>query len=275
MKDSTIEIGTSATGEEQLRRYWATESEPWATVLIVHGAAEHSGRFQHVAQQLVEAGLEVHSFDWMGHGRSGGRRWDIDTYERYYTDLAERLTSVRRKTVPLVLYGHSMGGLISLGYSLSDQPSPDLLVLTAPWLGTAANPVLKVLTPLVGKLAPLLRIDGGLKGEQLSRDPAVGEAYFGDPLVESKITARWGAASLREQARVRAAMGGLRIPVFVTHGENDTIAPPHLSAPIADLPHGERRLYPRLRHEPHNEPEGNEVVADIIDWIRSKVQGSP
>ena len=268
---TTDEIGVSGSGEQQLRRHWSGDATPWATVLIVHGAGEHSARYDHVAAQMVEAGLDVHSFDWVGHGGSGGTRWHIDFYDTYHDDLAERLAYTRHPDRPLVLYGHSMGGLISLGYCLSRTDLPDFLVATSPWLETAAPAVLKAVVPVLARIAPRLRLDGGLKGEQLARDPAVGETYFADPLVETKITAAWGAASLREQARVRAGLSHLTVPVFVVHGGKDSIAHPHASAPIGDLPNGERRLYPSLQHETHNEPEGAEVVAAIIEWLRNRV----
>ena len=272
MVQTTDEVGTSASGERQLRRHWFAEEPPWATVLIAHGGGEHSGRYDHVAEQMVDAGLEVHSFDWAGHGSSGGRRWHIDTYDVYHDDLAERLAATRQPDLPLVLYGHSMGGLISLGYCLGRSDLPDLLVVTSPWLETAAPAPLKLVVPLLARLLPGLRIDGGLEGEQLARDPAVGEAYFADDLVETKITAAFGAASLREQARVRAGLGDLTVPVLVVHGGADTIAHPRASAPIGDLPDGERRLYPSLRHETHNEPEGPEVVSAVIEWLRKRIR---
>jgi lysophospholipase len=273
MVKTTHEIGTSASGEHQLRRHWSGDETPWGTVLIVHGAAEHSGRYDHVATQLVEAGLAVHSFDWVGHGRSGGARWHVDLYDTYHDDLAERIAATRVPGIPLVLYGHSMGGLISLGYCLSRSDLPDLLVVTSPWLETEAPAFLKAVVPLLAKVAPRVRLDGGLKGDQLSSDPAVGEAYFADPLVETKTTAAWGAASLREQARVRAGLNKLEIPLFLVHGGADTIAHPRASAPIGDLPTAERRLYPSLRHETHNEPEGPDVVAATIEWLRKQIQG--
>ena len=273
MVNTTDEIATSASGERQLRRHWSGEGPPWATVLIVHGGGEHSARYDHVAGQMVEAGLDVHSFDWVGHGGSGGTRWHIDVYETYHDDLAERLAGTRSPDRPLVLYGHSMGGLISLGYCLSDRQLPDLLVATSPWLETAAPALLKAVVPLVAKIAPRLRLDGGLTGEQLAGDPSVGEAYFADPLIETKITAAWGAASLREQARVRASLRQLSVPTFVVHGGADTIARPHASAPIGDLPNAERHLYPSLRHETHNEPEGPEVVAAVIEWLQNSIDG--
>ena len=81
MVHTVDDMGFSASGEQQLRRHWFGDEPAWATVLLVHGGAEHSARFDHVAAQLVEAGLDVHSFDWVGHGESGGTRWHIDSYD--------------------------------------------------------------------------------------------------------------------------------------------------------------------------------------------------
>ena len=268
---ATDEIGLSNSGERQLRRHWSGDAKPWATVLIVHGGGEHSARYDHVAARMVEAGLDVHGFDWVGHGGSGGTRWHIDLYDTYHDDLAERIADTRHPDRPLVLYGHSMGGLISLGYCLTRPDLPDFLVATSPWLETAAPPLLRAVVPVLARIAPKLRLDGGLKGEQLARDPSVAEAYFSDPLVETKITAAWGAASLREQASVRAGLKDLKVPVFVVHGGLDTIAHPRASAPLGDLPDSERRLFPSLQHETHNEPEGPEIIAAVIEWLRQRI----
>lgn len=270
---SETQVGKSASGLPQLRRRWPSD-HPWAVVLLVHGAAEHSGRFEHVGCQLAEAGLDVHSFDWVGHGQSGGDRWHIDSWGTYFTDLGERLAAVRRANLPLVLYGHSMGGLISLGYCLAGYPLPDALVLTSPWLVHSANPVLKSIIPFVARIGPGLRVAGGLKGDQLSRDPAVGVAYFADPNVSTKTTAGWASAALQAQGRIRSDLRDLGIPVYVAHGEADTVAPPHGSVEVGNLPGATRRLYPDLRHELHNEPEGAEVVATIIEWLRSVLSQS-
>ena len=117
-----------------LTRSWSARGEPWAVVLLVHGLSEHSGRYEHVGEWLSEAGLEVRAYDQRGFGASGGRRGDVRTWRLLLDDLEARLGAARRPGLPLVLYGHSMGGLLCTEYAESRRPQPDLLVLSSPGL---------------------------------------------------------------------------------------------------------------------------------------------
>ena len=121
--------------------------------------------------------------------------------------------------------------------------------------------------PLLVKIAPRFHIPSPVKKADLSRDPAVGEAYMADPLVFTVATPRFGKAMGEEMQRVQRAWDRLDVPTLVFHGGMDSIVPPEGSAPMEALPTVERRLYPQLRHETMNEPEGPEVVADTIAWI--------
>jgi len=266
-KVETVQIAS----HQRLRRTWQA-TEPWATVLIVHGLAEHSGRYERTGGLLAEAGLTVYSFDLCGHGSSAGDRCHVDQFSDYLDEVEEELAAVRVTGLPVVLLGHSLGGLIVLDYLTSDRPAPDFAVASAPGLG-GGKAWQRALAPVLGRFVPKLGIPTAIAGEQLSRDPAVGEAYFADPLVSTKTTARLGAELFEAGNRVRRRLGNLSVPTLVIHGGADDVVPPSISAPLADLPGVERRLYPKLRHEPLNEPEGPEVVADIVGWLRSAVAG--
>ena len=151
---AAIEHGSARDGTALLMRHWPVASgEPWASILIVHGLAEHSGRYEHVGAQLAGAGLDVHAFDQRGFGGSGGPRASIDRWSQIHDDLEERLLAVRSIAPlrPLVLYGHSLGGLIALGYVLDGRAQPDLLVASAPAI-QANLPMLQRLA--VSMLAP-------------------------------------------------------------------------------------------------------------------------
>lgn len=252
-------------GVPELVRIWSPASEPWGDVLVVHGLGEHSGRYERTGAMLAEAGLNVTSFDLVGFGATGGPRGHIDSWSEYLDQVQRHLEPLAR---PSVLLGHSMGGAIALEYALSERPQPDYLVLSAPALGGGAAWQRK-LAPISAKLAPRLQVPNALKGEQLSRDPAVGEAYFADPLVLVKSSASLGAALFASMDRSRAALHSLRLPTLVLHGGLDTIVPPDSTVPLAAV--AERRLLPKLRHEIFNEPEGPEVVAEVIAWLRSQI----
>jgi alpha-beta hydrolase superfamily lysophospholipase len=280
---SIVSHAATSDGTDLLVRHWpADEVEaggawagaPWGSVLIVHGLGEHSGRYEHVGDQLAAAGLEAYAYDHRGMGASGGRRGDVERWSQYHDDLGERLAVVRAAAAghPVVLYGHSLGGLIAAGYLLSDRPKPDLAVLSSPALDSALPGWKKALAPVLAKVAPTTSIPNGIKGETISRDPSVAAKTVDDPYCVKASTARFGAEALTEQARVRSgARGGFSLPTLILHGEDDGLVPAAASEVLATAPGVERRTYPGLRHELHNEPEGPQVVDDIIAWLRAHV----
>jgi alpha-beta hydrolase superfamily lysophospholipase len=286
---SIVSHATTADGTDLLIRRWlpdeaaaggAWAGRPWAHVLLVHGLSDHSGRYEHVGDQLAAAGLDTWSFDLRGNGGSGGRRGHVDRWSRLHDDLAERLVAVRRVAGdrPVVLYGHSMGTLIVLGYLLSDRPKPDLVVAGSPALDSTLADWKKAMAPVLGRIAPTFPIPNGIDGRTLSRDPTVGTKAASDPATCRVSTARFGAEGLAEQARVRRDYVDLpHIPTLVLHGLDDGLVPSASSGILAALPFVERRTYPGLRHELHNEPEGAAILDEVIAWIRERatIPGQP
>ncbi len=266
---SEIKRETSRTGVELATREWLPAGKPKAGILIIHGIAEHSGRYEHVAEAWTSRGYAVQAFDLRGHGESGGSRVHVDGWDIMLDDVEDRLSALAFEVkAPSVLYGHSLGGLIALDYCLTrSEVLPQLLVLSGPAVQSTIAKWKQVLAPILARLVPKAALPLDLEGHQLSRDAAVGEAYFADPLTETKATARFGAEALMAQKRVGQLMGSLRIPTMVIAGGNDEIVPARSSHSLGEVPGVDRKLYPNLRHELHNEPEGPEVIADIADWI--------
>jgi alpha-beta hydrolase superfamily lysophospholipase len=254
----------------EMVRDWVPDGTPRAVVVLVHGIAEHCGRYERTGSLLAAAGLQVRSFDLIGFGASGGTRGDIDDWGRYHDQIQRHMEWAIHQGPPVVLMGHSMGGNLALGYALTGRPAPDLLVLSAPALAGGAA-WQRALAVLGARVAPTTAISNSLKGEWLSRDPAVGEAYFADPLAFRKSTIRLGAALFEAMDELNESLSDLSIPTLVLHGGADSIVPPQSSVVLGELPGVERRLYPALRHEILNEPEGPEIVAEIVAWIDSQV----
>lgn len=254
----------------ELVREWKPEGDPKAVIVLVHGLAEHSGRYERTGTLFAEAGFHVRSFDLIGSGASGGRRWYIDDWSRYHDQVGRHVAWAREVGKPVVLMGHSLGGNLALGYVLSGRSNPDLLVLSAPGLAGGAG-WQRSLAPILARLAPTLPVPNMLDGELLSRDPSVAEDYFADPLVVTKSTARFGALLFDQIDEIRDAFEALDVPTLVLHGGDDRLVPTRSSEALGDLSVCERKVYQGLRHEILNEPEGPEVVADIIAWIDSKL----
>jgi len=254
-------------------RHWPA-ANPWGVVLLVHGIGEHGGRYERTGRLLAAAGLDTHAFDLRGHGRSGGRRVSVERWDDFLEDVRVRLAAVRRPGVPTILFGHSMGALISLTYVCSGRPAPDLLVLSAPPLDAAVPGWQRALAPALSRVLPGLVLANPISGDQLSHDPAVGAAYFADELVQPRTTTRLGAELFGAMKRARGGLSGLAtagVPTLVIHGGADTLVPTRFSEPLAAVPGVERRVLPELRHETLNEPEGPQVVEGVVAWIRQQV----
>lgn len=272
---STSEIVHRADGAPDLLvRHWSVVGRPWAAMLIVHGIAEHSGRYARTGDGFAGAGIEVTALDLRGNGGSAGPRAYCERWSDYLDDVEDRLRAVRAAAgdLPVVLLGHSLGGLVCLDYVTSGRAAPDLLILSSPALDTNLPGWKKSLARVLSTVAPTMRIGNALDGSQLSTDPSVGERYFADPLVVQTTTGRLGGEAIAAQRRVRGALANLAIPTLVTHGTDDTIVPPAASEPLATLPGVRRIAYPGLRHETLNEPSGLSVVADMVAWLREQVR---
>lgn len=269
---STTDSATTRDGIRLLTRHWES-AEPRAAVLLVHGLGEHSGRYEEVGERLAAAGLETFAWDHRGFGASGGERAWLDRFSRFHDDVEDRLAAVRAAVPgrPVILYGHSLGGLIALGYAISERPRPDLVVLSAPGVDDNAARWKHLVAPFLARIAPRIRISNGIPDSMLSRDPARQEAAARDPLMLRTSTTGFGARFFEEQARVRASAASLTIPTLVIHGLDDPIVPPSASEPLAATPGVTRLAYPGLRHELHNEPEGPQVLDDVVAWIDARL----
>ena len=261
-------------GTTLLTRHWPVpDGEPWATMLLVHGLAEHSGRYEHVGAQLSEAGIDTHGYDQRGFGASGGPRASVERWSQLHDDLEERLAGLRSSAPsrPLVLYGHSLGGLVSLGYVLDGRARPDFLVLSAPAIGASVPLWQRVLVGSLRRVAPGLLLSNRLDTQVLSSDPDVRAKYLSDPLNQHRSTVRFAYAAFGEQRRVAGGLDRLSLPTLVVHGAEDRLVPTHTSAVLEGRPGVTRRVYPGTRHELHNEPVGRQEVDDIVAWVRDRV----
>lgn len=263
----------------ELRTYrWPATGDPRASLLLVHGIAEHAGRYEHVGPRLAAAGIDTRSYDLRGFGRSGGHRAYVDRWSQYLDDLEERLVALRGETAgrPLVLYGHSMGALIALGYVLAEpaRPLPDLLVLSAPAIEAAVPAWQRAVAGILGRLTPRFAIANSFRNGALTADAAVEAAYRADPIAVHRTTARLGAGLLREQERVQRVLARgapLPVPTYVVHGADDPLVPERASRTLDGRGNVIRRVYPGLHHETHNEPSWQAVVDDTIAWILARV----
>jgi len=276
--DGILGVARTRDGLELRTLRWPAAGNARAHLLLIHGIAEHAGRHAHVATRFAQAGIETYAFDLRGFGASSGRRAYLDRWSQYHDDVEDRIATIRAVSghLPVVLYGHSMGGLIALGYVLADppRPQPDLLVLSAPAIAARVAQWKRILADVLGRLTPGFEIANDLPPGGLSHDPQVEAAYRSDPLNYHRTTAGLGMELFHEQARVEARLARMRaLPsaAYVLHGTDDPVVPVSASASLEGRENVTRHFYPGLRHEMHNEPEAASVIGDTIAWIRAQV----
>jgi alpha-beta hydrolase superfamily lysophospholipase len=263
-------------------REWMASGAPRGTVLIVHGLGEHTGRYAHVARALNAAGWQVLGYDHRGHGRSEGARGGLVHDDDLLRDLAGVIEEARRRHGgPLVLLGHSMGGLIAARFVAGglDTTPPrwfrpvDALVLSSPALAADTNAVQELLLAVLGRLAPGLALNNGLKPAWISRDPQVVAAYQADPLVHDRITARLARFILDGGEHVRRLAARWTMPTLLLWAGSDRCVAPRGSAEFAGTaPKAvvESQVYPALFHEIFNEPEQQQVIERLCAWLAQR-----
>lgn len=267
MIDSTTEFSTTHDGLQQLRRSWEPAVPARAAMVLVHGIGEHSGRYEHVGAAFAAAGVDVLAYDQRGFGLSGGKRAHVDQFDDFLDDLEPLVAKQRAADLPLILMGHSLGGLVATTYLVSNRTQPDLAVLSSPALAADVPSWQRVLAPALGTVIPGLRVPADFDGSVLSRDEQVQRDYEADPLRESVSTARLGREILRTMRSTSTSLDRLQLPTYVFHGSSDSLVPPSASEPLGELANVTRKLWDGLRHECLNEPEQDDVIAAIVSWL--------
>ena len=255
---------------------WPLERGPVrGVVLIVHGLGEHAWRYDHVAERLNSWGFAVRAYDQYGHGESMGARGALPSANRLLSDLAEVVDESRErmnKQTPLIVLGHSMGGLVAARFvSLAMRPVQGL-VLSSPALDLGLGLFQKLLMAVLPRIAPDLRVGNGLNANYISRDPAVVAAYKADPLVHDRISARLAAFMAEGGPATIATAGGWSVPTLLMYAGQDKLVSPRGSlafskaAPSAVVT---TRRFDALFHEIFNElaADRETVFAELKNWL--------
>ena len=258
-------------------QYWLPENKPKALLLIVHGLAEHGGRYLNLINYFVPRGYAVYSFDHIGHGESSGRRVYVKRFNDFTSVLGMYIGMIRSwyPRSPLFLIGHSLGALISAVYILSDTQCSGA-VLSGPLVSVPDNisSSTVLLSRVLSTLVPTVGI-ASLDPTAISRSQAVVRAYTGDPLVHcGKTTARLGSEILGAIRRVAREAPMIQLPLLVLQGGADRLVSPQGTERFFSLlgsPDKTLRVYEGLYHEIYNEPEFKEVLADVEPWLSERL----
>ncbi len=273
--DFALTTFTASDGENLAAYRWPlAEGRPWrGTVLLVHGLGEHAGRYHHVAERLNGWGFAVRAYDHYGHGRSAGPRGGLNHDMRLLDDLADMVESARAHTpegLPLVLLGHSMGGLLAARFVAMHLRAVDALVLSSPALDPGLNAVQKLLLATLPRLAPNLRVGNGLDARYISHDPAVVAAYQNDPLCHDRISARLARFIADGGPATVARAAHWRVPTLLMWAGADRLVNPAGSrAFAAAAPDSvvQSRCFEGLYHELFNEQDAAPVFDVLQRWL--------
>ena len=269
------------TGYKRLKLYyqcWLPDGEPKAILLVVHGMAEHSGRYTNLVNYFVPKGYAVYGFDQRGHGKSEGLRCYVERFSDYLNDLKAFLNIVRgeRGDTKIFLVGHSMGGTLATIYSVHHQHELAGLILSGAGLKvtSSVSPILIALAPIASRLLPKLGIMA-LDASAASQDQAVVDAAQNDPLVyHGRIRVRLGAEMLKATQELPRQMSWISLPILIMHGSADRLADPAGSQMLYERVSSEDKtlkFYEGFYHEIFNEPEHVQVFADMEAWLATHV----
>ncbi len=274
--DPSHETGTfqGAGGITLFEQSWHPAGPARAVVIIHHGLKSHSGHYDAFARKLTGQGFAVYAYDMRGHGRSEGRRASIDDFEDLLDDLSIFIGRVRaRETAPIFLLGHSVGGAVVTLFTLERHPAIAGDVLLAPALRVDSPPIVAAGAPLASTLTPNFpAVD--VPDEAFRRDPQARAEMDADPLIYHPAgPARTAGALLRALEYVWAHADEFDLPVLALHGTADRATDPRGSAELVRRARSQDKtlvLYKGLYHDLFHEPESDQVMGDVIDWLAKR-----
>jgi alpha-beta hydrolase superfamily lysophospholipase len=260
------------------RQAWLPDGAPKAILLVVHGIAEHSGRYTNLVNYFVPKGYAVCSFDLRGHGKSDGKRSYVERFSYYLDDLQTFFSLVRAENpnAKIFMVGHSMGSTIAIDYVLTHQNEMNGLIIsgTTLKLGSSINQATKLLARILSVLTPKMGVST-LDFAGMSRDKAVVEAYINDPLnYTGKLSARFGTELLKTMGMLQKRLSEITIPILIMQGSQDRIVDPSSTKLLYDGVSSKdktMKIYEGFYHEIFNDPERQQVFADMEGWLKARL----
>ncbi len=273
--ESTLSTFTASDGNNVMVQDWPLDptAKLRGVVIVVHGLGEHAGRYDHVARQLNAWGFAVRGYDQCGHGESSGARGSLPSDTRLLDDLADMVDSTRAragKDTPLILFGHSMGGLVAGRFVSLNIRAVDGLVMSSPALDAGMNAFQKFLVSVLPKVAPDMRVGNGVKPQFVSHDPVVVAAYKADPLVHDRISARLARFIFEAGATTLDSAAQWKVPTLLMYAGDDRLVSADGSRAFAkQAPKGvvTAQCFDTLYHEIFNELDAKPVFATLKQWL--------
>lgn len=247
-------------------------------LVVLHGLAEHSGRYRFFWEYFLKRGWAIYLMDQRGHGRSPGSRCHVEHFQDLVEDLDSfvRLVAAKEKKLPLFLVAHSFGGQVAVSYLARNPKEPKGAVLSGPNLKLAMplSPVKRYLGLAAARFLPSFSVANEIDPSWVSRDAAVVAAYADDPLVGNKISLRLGAEILDNLDRVMGLAPKLKTPSLLIHGEGDKITSIEGTKEFfskMQVKDKALKIYPGY-HENFNETNRDEIFAEIESWLDARMK---
>jgi len=267
----------SKDGSNLMYYSWLPNKKINVAIGIIHGLGEHSNRYDDFAEYFCKKGFGVYSIDLRGHGKSEGKRGHINNFKKLIDDSEEMFINIRKENlnVPMVMFGHSLGGCIALNYLCENQSKEiDLAIISSPWLRTVLEPpkfILYIQKILVG-LFPSLTLNNRLDPYDLSKDTDIVKKYIEEPLVHNKISLKMFSEVNKAIDKIENESEKINIPVLLVHGKKDNIISFKGTEKVSKkINNSKLTLYEGLYHEPHNDLEKNEILADYTSFIKNNI----
>ena len=256
-------------------RSWPIEN-PHSVLCVIHGLGEHIDRYDHLARYYNERGFAVIGYDRSGHGKSDGKRGHAHQFDYYLDEIEELIGQAGDQFpgVPIVTYGHSMGGHLILLATIKRNLPVRAVIATAPVIRLPEKPpaLLLAIGKLMLKIYPGFTQANGLKTADLSRDPKIVQDYIDDPLVHDRISSVTAINMLKNADWLDRFAGQMPTPTLIMHGEKDRITSAKGSEAFSQrVGSVDFKMWPGAFHEIHNEPEKESVYQFAIDWLEKKL----
>jgi acylglycerol lipase len=264
-------------GVQLFYRAWLPEGEPREAVALIPGFGDHGERHAAVAEHLAAHGFGVYAYDLRGNGRSHGTRAHVDAFDDYVMDTAIFFDLVKEGAHRgrVTLLGHSFGALVALAFVEKHPDGPVGLILSSPFLKlrVKVHEWKTRFVHLASKLTPTSPIGNPVKGEMLSRDPVVAEAFDSDPFRHELATVGWAEEMLNAQTRVRRGASRISCPLLVVYSPDDPVSDPAaIESFLQKVPAADKTAlrYEGYLHETYNDVGKEAVLTDIESWLSQR-----
>ena len=267
----------SKDGSNLMYYSWLPNKKIKVAIGIIHGLGEHSSRYDDFAEYFCKKGYGVYSIDLRGHGKSEGKRGHVNNFKKLIDDSEEMFINIRKENlnVPMVMFGHSLGGCIALNYLCENQSKEiDLAIISSPWLRTVLEPPKFILyiQKILVVLFPSFTLNNRLDPYHLSKNTNKVKKYIKDPLVHNRISLKMFSEVNKAIDKIENESEKINIPVLLLHGKKDNIISFKGTKKISKkINNSKLILYEGLYHEPHNDLEKNEILDNYTSFIKNNI----